>query len=446
MASNQTLPLETTPHPPSPALTRPELADANAALPLGLAAAVVVLGIVAYFLHHRRSKKQHDRQTMLLEQQAAPQHLERASPSSALYHPPPGRGTAAAMYSKLVDMAAKSPKGTKGLANASTNAAKTKASSPARQLSGDGWKSHPALTGLWLPSGTEHMTTTPVRGCSNAMTGTLGDGTKIMLKSVPLESSLVPAFVEAIGEARHLTAHDSINAIFGVVLYRGTLSAAAKYMAKGSLGPLLVDKAKPLPPFVRKSIALQVASGLAHIHRSSRPFGALHSGNVLVESLSRSEVVVKLNGFALLHWQVPSTDTNNTAAASVETFGNFATSYVAPELLGDPKRHTLSTDVYALGILLGEIFTKTHPHAALFHAKGFVGGDLHLLELARSTRPLPFPYDAAVLAHETSSPAFVDVIERCVHPDPTRRPTVDEIVAQIQALDIQDGGQAAALN
>ncbi|RHZ28553.1 hypothetical protein DYB26_012363, partial [Aphanomyces astaci] len=80
-------------------------------------------------------------------------------------------------------------------------------------------------------------------------------------------------------------------------------------------------------------------------------------------------------------------------------------------------------------------FTRTHPHAALFHTKGFVGGDLHLLQLAQQNKQLPFPYDVAALEAQTSA-AFVDVMTRCVHMDPAKRPSANDVVARLEALEI----------
>ncbi|RHZ21289.1 hypothetical protein DYB31_008073 [Aphanomyces astaci] len=429
MASNHSDPNDglatTTTLRPLPVLTRPIESDANAALPLGLAAGIAVLGTIAYFLHRRRSKERRHRETMLLEQQAATHQARSAPLPAAAASSSVRRG---GEYAKMAEGTSPPRAGGK---SASKQAKASSSQRNVRLAAGHEWTTHPALTGLWLPPGTEHMTMTPVRGCSNAVTGTLDDGTKLMLKRLQLESAQLPAFVAAVGDVRRVAAHESINGILGVVLSHGALNVAAPFMAKGSLGPLLVDSARQaVPPSVRKSIALQVAKGLAHLHHSRTPFGSLHSGNVLVSSASPSQVVVKLNGFALLHRPLSS------GTAPVETFGNFCTSYKAPEWLNQSTRApSLASDVFSLGVLLGEIFTRTHPHAALFHTKGFVGGDLHLLQLAQQNKQLPFPYDVAALEAQTSA-AFVDVMTRCVHMDPAKRPSANDVVARLEALEI----------
>ncbi|KAF0701408.1 Aste57867_8110 [Aphanomyces stellatus] len=340
----------------------------------GLAAAVVVLAAIAFVLHRHRRRRRKSK---------APSTLE-GEQSSIPYH-------------QMDDIAAESPR--------------------------SALKSHRVLKGLWLP--VTNMVPTPVRGSDGTFTGTLDNGTKVFLKSVALSSPRLPQVVDAVEDV-HLLRHPSINSLLGVALspYDGTFFVATEHLTKGSLGRLLMDTTKStLSPTQKKVFCADVAAALAYLHNLHRPYGTLHSGNVLLGS----NLEAKLNGHALMASAISS---------DVETYGGATlTAYLAPELLAGTMGSTTAADVYAFGVLCGEIVTRTRPHAALYHAKGFVLGDLHLRNLAQLGQGMELPYDMAMLA-QASSPAMAELIVRCWAIEPHRRPTMADVVAALAQVQV----------
>ena len=86
--------------------------------------------------------------------------------------------------------------------------------------------------------------------------------------------------------------------------------------------------------------------------------------------------------------------------------------YMAPELLSGRGSYSRATDVYAFGIIMCEISTGEKPFGEFEH-------DVQLaLSIVKGLRPEPA---------EDTPPFYQDLLEKCWHPDPKKRPTAQEI-------------------
>ena len=86
--------------------------------------------------------------------------------------------------------------------------------------------------------------------------------------------------------------------------------------------------------------------------------------------------------------------------------------YLAPELLSGRGSYSQATDVYAFGIIMWEISSAENPFGEFDH-------DVQLaLSIVKGLRP-EIPQD--------TPPFYRDLMQKCWHPDPTKRPTAREI-------------------
>ena len=86
--------------------------------------------------------------------------------------------------------------------------------------------------------------------------------------------------------------------------------------------------------------------------------------------------------------------------------------YLAPELLNGRGSYSQATDIYAFGIIMWEISSAEKPFGEVDH-------DLQLaLSIVKGLRP--------EITKDTP-PFYRDLLEKCWHPDPTKRPTAKEI-------------------
>ncbi|OQR87432.1 protein kinase [Achlya hypogyna] len=259
----------------------------------------------------------------------------------------------------------------------------------------------------------ETLKTAAIKGGHNLFSCNVS-GTKVALKGMdyPTASPELRAdFIRAIHDIKTVTS-PHVTSLEGVCLmnFQTRLCAVSEFMDKGSLGSALVDAAFVLSPAQQRDMCLQMALGLQYIHDGRRaPFGHLTSEKVLVNS--RFEC--KLNVFELMKTEYLD------SRACTTSFGAFETPYQAPELRRvAPAPYTLATDVYALGVLMAEVFARERPCKAVYAERGLVGGDLHLY--AHVDTPA-FPLDAV--------PADIAAIVRqCWARNPAARPTVATIV------------------
>ncbi|RHY26353.1 hypothetical protein DYB32_007717 [Aphanomyces invadans] len=172
-----------------------------------------------------------------------------------------------------------------------------------------------------------------------------------------------------------------------------------------------------------RQLAVGVASAAAYLHATTdRPLARLlTSTNVSVRS---SDGSVRLNTMPWMN-DPPSPPPDDDSKLS---YGSFVMATVAPELVADTASPASpQADVFALGILLGEIATCGRPYATYFTQLGPVAGDARIHEIY--TNP-----SAAILPFPTLREGLVaQLIAACLHRDPVRRPTTTSVVASLHA-------------
>ncbi|KDO30613.1 serine/threonine protein kinase [Saprolegnia parasitica CBS 223.65] len=255
---------------------------------------------------------------------------------------------------------------------------------------------------------------------SRSMRLCYSDGAKLALFPIKVTASEKAAFIQRVHMLRDLPPHRHLVALLGVsvINYRTEFAVAVPFAERGSLAHAL-HHGPPVPAPLE--MAHGIASGLAALHAQSVCFDGLTPHRVLVDKA----FTCLLDTLHLLR-----THHHN----AIVSFGSDHMAYMAPEVLrGEPA--TVSADVYALGMLLGEIWTRTRPYAALLAAHGYVHCDMVLLAAARDcVRVSPFDM--------VSHAGVAAVIAMCTVDDVTARPTAEGVADVL--LDLARASEASS--
>ncbi|CAI5933798.1 unnamed protein product [Closterium sp. NIES-65] len=186
-----------------------------------------------------------------------------------------------------------------------------------------------------------------------------------------------------------------------------------EFLPGGTLKQLLAKqskKKKRLPLKRALHLALQVAEGLRYLHARSIVHRDLKTDNLLLDQAHR---VVKIADFGVSRVE-PG---DRSMKRRTGTFG-----YMAPEVLKEqPYDHM--ADVYSYGIVLWEIVTCGNP----FLFEGLKPEQVCCM-VNQGLRPdIP----------SSCPPALADLMQRCWHHTPARRPDMAEVVERLRVLTLQ---------
>ena len=158
-------------------------------------------------------------------------------------------------------------------------------------------------------------------------------------------------------------------------------------------------QAGPLAESEARTISNQLCAGLAEAHRNRVIHGDLKSNNVILTSTPDGTVRAVITDFGLARRPAVPAEAGAPGRASQSAPVGGARAYMAPELRnGQPA--TVQSDIYALGVLLFEMFCGRRPFP----------------EETALTEPLP----AVPRAPNVREP-LRSAISRCLRPDPKRR-------------------------
>ncbi|RHY26352.1 hypothetical protein DYB32_007716 [Aphanomyces invadans] len=228
--------------------------------------------------------------------------------------------------------------------------------------------------------------------------------------------------------ATHLV-HPNIVVLYGIVhLPDNDLCVVAEWMARGSLG-LLLRHQTPTPPrpYVmpltwshKVQLAWDIASALACVHsqpnfKRSAPWT---TRDILVNAHGRA----KLNVFDFM------------ASKSVEsTYGHQVLAYEAPEVVAHQCMRSSTSDIYTLGVVLGEIATRSAPYQHWIDAHGHVGSDVCIVAImhgAASENILP--HEEVIKAMRPAVPvSYQALMSACLQRDVLKRPLAVHVADEL---------------
>lgn len=175
------------------------------------------------------------------------------------------------------------------------------------------------------------------------------------------------------------------------------------YMSNGSLFDFLRKSPDKLTPTHRTLIALDVARGLEYLHSRNIIHRDMKSLNVLLDSNLRAKICDF--GMVRVKQNAPMTGLIGTPH------------WMAPEVFMSIPTYNEKVDVFSYGILLWELLTSDMPYNGMKQVDITIG-------VTNGTLRPPFPPGP-----QTS---LMHLIERCWAQDPNDRPTMKQVVKDIE--------------
>ena len=222
-------------------------------------------------------------------------------------------------------------------------------------------------------------------------------GQSVALKFLPEEASRNQRLLERFhGEVRvaRLVSHPNVCRVYDIGEIEGMPFISMEYVDGEDLASLLLRIGR-LPGDKAVETARKLCAGLTAAHDRGVIHRDLKPQNIMINK--RGEVVIMDFGLAAISDQLSGAEVRNGTPA-----------YMAPEQLKG-SGVTARSDIYALGLVLYELFTGKKPYDA------------------RNVQQLIDLQDSVNLASMTSvapdiDPGVEKVIRRCLDPDPAKRP------------------------
>jgi hypothetical protein len=229
-------------------------------------------------------------------------------------------------------------------------------------------------------------------------------GQSVALKFLPEEAAHNPRLLERFhGEVRvaRQVSHPNVCRVYDIGEADGMPFISMEYVDGEDLASLLLRIGR-LPSDKAVEIARKLCAGLAAAHDRGVIHRDLKPQNIMLNK--RGEVLIMDFGLAAIAGQLSGAEIRNGTPA-----------YMAPEQLKGSEV-TAKSDIYALGLVLYELFTGKRP----YEAKSLQ----ELIDLQESRQLSSMTTIAADI-----DPAVEKVIRRCLDPDPARRPGTPIAVA-----------------
>ncbi|KAG8697758.1 hypothetical protein FRC09_007656 [Ceratobasidium sp. 395] len=146
--------------------------------------------------------------------------------------------------------------------------------------------------------------------------------------------------------------HENIANLFGMAIFQDRIAMISPWIDPGDFYKFI----KKFPGADRMGLCVQVANGLAYLHKQGVVHGDLKANNVLIGS----EGIVKLTDFGL-----SVLAESNLCFSSTENPGCGTIRWMAPELFEELSKPSREADVYALAMTIIEILTDRVPFPQL---------------------------------------------------------------------------------
>src|SRR5438552_9152457 len=222
-------------------------------------------------------------------------------------------------------------------------------------------------------------------------------GQPVALKFLPEETAknetTLARFYNEIRIARQVS-HPNVCRVYDLGDVEGQPYLSMEYVDGEDLGSLL-RRIGRLPEVKALEIARKLCAGLAAAHDRGVLHRDLKPSNIMLDG--RGNVLITDFGLASLAAQMQGAEVRNGTPA-----------YMAPEQLAG-KEVSIQSDIYALGLVLYEIFTGKRAFEAASLAE--------LVRLHTETTPV-----SPTSLVKDLDPAVERVILRCLDPDPRNRP------------------------
>jgi serine/threonine-protein kinase len=223
-------------------------------------------------------------------------------------------------------------------------------------------------------------------------------GQSVALKFLPHSVALSPAMLEQFhGEVRvaRQVSHPNVCRVYDIGEAEGMPFISMEYVDGEDLSSLL-RRIGRLPSERGVEIARRICAGLAAAHAKGVIHRDLKPQNIMMNR--RGEIFIMDFGLAAIAVQLSGAEARSGTPA-----------YMAPEQQKGTEV-TAKSDIYALGLVLFEVFTGRRP---------FEADSIQKLMIQQEASQ----FSAMSAAAPELDPAVEKVIRRCLYPDPSKRPS-----------------------
>ncbi|XP_042019590.1 probable serine/threonine-protein kinase PIX13 isoform X2 [Salvia splendens] len=239
----------------------------------------------------------------------------------------------------------------------------------------------------------------------------------------------VVRFTEAEVDFLGRLSHPNLVKLLGYCLEDPELLLVYEFMEKGSLENHLFRRNaanEPLSWNMRLRIAIGAARGLAFLHSSERQviYRDFKASNILLNGIYNP----KISDFGLAKLG-PAGENSHVTTRIMGTHG-----YTAPEYIATGHLYVKS-DVYGFGVVLLEMMTGLRAHDTRRPT-----GQQSLVEWLKPDlshrRRLKALMDSQMEGQYSSKASFeaAKLTLRCLEPDPRKRPSMEEVVVELERI------------
>uniref|UniRef100_A0A913HG50 Guanylate cyclase n=1 Tax=Strongyloides stercoralis TaxID=6248 RepID=A0A913HG50_STRER len=204
--------------------------------------------------------------------------------------------------------------------------------------------------------------------------------------------------------------HENVNKFFGMSIEQGQIYSIWKYCKRGSLFDILESGNSILDSFFCNNMIKDLLAGLIYIHTSSIKFhGSLTSKKCLISD----------------HWQLKISDFNTKTVRCKDEVTTLEKLWISPEILrseeyiGSPEG-----DIYSLGIVASEIFTKNYPWDFVNRKESLE----ELIYLIKRGDSNPIRPEINIADGLIFNPSSITLCKELWKEDPKERPVLKNIV------------------
>src|SRR5258708_6787116 len=223
-------------------------------------------------------------------------------------------------------------------------------------------------------------------------------GQTVALKFLPEATAKDPAmlarFYNEVRIARQVT-HPTVCSVYDIGDIDGQPFISMQFVDGENLVSVLL-RIGSRPGDKAVEISRRLCAGIAAAHSQGVLHRDLKPANIMIDG--RGQVLIADFGLAGIAEDISGADIHSGTP-----------DYMAPEQLAG-KEVTVQSDIYALGLVMYEIFTGKRAFEANTLAE--------MLRLRESSRPT----DISSTAHDVD-PAVERIIQKCLDPDPAKRPS-----------------------
>ncbi|MBS0357818.1 MAG: protein kinase [Proteobacteria bacterium] len=233
----------------------------------------------------------------------------------------------------------------------------------------------------------------------------------VAIKKLKLTNYNQSALEELENEAKVMAKmrSDYLVQLKGITMQKPNFCLVMELMPKGSLDNLLYNAKNDLPWSMRYRLAMDITTGIYHLHNQNILHRDLKSMNILLTNEGRA----KLCDFGLAKVKATTRTQTSKPSKSVGTIP-----WMAPEILVLNAKFSTKSDIYALAMVFWEIAAREQPYAQ-------VTEESIIKDAIKEGERAEIP--------EKTPKKFAELIRLCWTQKPEERPEAIEVLRKLES-------------